>query len=117
MDEKENNNHLEEISNHQLITNENNISITITNTVTMDIVKNIKVTNSADCILKWFLSISFILLLLFTILWDLKRVQTLSEVIHNDHSTQWIDMNHSKLSDWYSPLDFCIMKLNNSNIF
>jgi hypothetical protein len=47
--------------------------------------------------------------LLAVLIWDLRRTQIISSVIHNDHSGLWMKMNDSSLSRWYTPYDLCLL--------
>lgn len=60
-------------------------------------------------IMSWALPILGTLTLLALIMWDMRKVQQLSIVIHDDHSGLWVDMNESLITDVYSPLSLCIL--------
>lgn len=47
--------------------------------------------------------------LLVVVVWDMNKVQQLSTVIHNDHSSLWMYMNESMISSLYSPMSLCIL--------
>lgn len=49
-------------------------------------------------------------MLLALIIWDMRKVQQLSIVIHDDHSDLWVDMNESLVSEVYTPLSLCVLK-------
>lgn len=57
----------------------------------------------------------FIFLLLLLI-WDMKMTSTLSEIIHDDHADRWEPMDSVGLSQWFSPLDLCMLKLDQENV-
>lgn len=66
--------------------------------------------------MKWTLFTVFISSLLLLILWDLKTVQTLSTIIHDDHADFWIDLNSSELSHWFNPMNLCLLKIDSPTI-
>jgi len=68
----------------------------------------------AKCGVK-FVMLIFVCSLFSVLIWDMHRVQELSEIIHDDHSNMWIDMNTSALRDWYTPLDICLLKIIDDN--
>jgi hypothetical protein len=47
--------------------------------------------------------------LLAILIWDLRRTQIISSVIHDDHSGLWMKMNDSSRSRWYTPYDLCLL--------
>jgi hypothetical protein len=47
--------------------------------------------------------------MLLIVVWDMNRVQQLSSVIHNDHSSMWVDMNRSTMERTYSPFALCVI--------
>ena len=71
---------------------------------------------AVEFISKWCLFVAFVGLLVFTIMWDLKRVQILSDVIHDDHANYWVDLDASSLSDWFTPFDLCMLRFKDENI-
>ena len=54
--------------------------------------------------------IILILFLFGILLWDLKRVKDISDVIHDDHHQLWKPMNSTQLSAWYSMKELCILE-------
>lgn len=58
----------------------------------------------------------FAVILVLIIIWDLKRVQEISEVIHDDHDEMWVHLNDSGIKQWLSPLDQCLLKINDADI-
>lgn len=56
---------------------------------------------------------TFLLLLL---IWDMKMTSTLSEIIHDDHADRWEPMDSDGLNRWFSPIDVCMLKLDQENV-
>ena len=54
--------------------------------------------------------------LLLLLIWDMKTTSILSEIIHDDHSDLWQQMNSSAIKKWLSPLDLCMLKIDRSNV-
>jgi hypothetical protein len=54
-------------------------------------------------------------LLVLLMMWDLHKAQMLSEIIHDDHVGNWVQMEPEELRQWYTPLDRCMLSLNESN--
>ena len=54
---------------------------------------------------------SFIMLLivLAIMMWDMKKVQTMSTIIHDDHRSLWVSMNSTVLKFWYNSYDLCVL--------
>ena len=61
------------------------------------------------------LVVLFVFLLLLLI-WDMKTTSILSEIIHDDHADLWQHMNTSIINKWLSPLDFCMLKIDQVNV-
>ena len=53
--------------------------------------------------------------LLVVLVWDLKTSSDLSEFVHDDHEDYWENMNTSKLAKWFSPLDLCMLQIDQPN--
>lgn len=51
-----------------------------------------------------------ILFLFVILLWDLKRVKDISDIIHDDHHQLWKQMNSTQLSTWYSMKELCLLE-------
>ena len=45
--------------------------------------------------------------ILAILLWDMRKVKMLSDVIHDDHRSKFVIMNESSLHSWYSSADLC----------
>ena len=45
----------------------------------------------------------------------MKKIQLLSIIIHDDHSSLWINMNYTLLNNWYSLYDVCLLNNYNRN--
>ena len=58
----------------------------------------------------------FVLSLCLVILWDMNKVHQLSEIIHDDHTDLWEQMNESSIASWFTPLDLCMLQINSSSI-
>ena len=54
---------------------------------------------------------SFIMLsiVLAIMMWDMKKVQTMSTIIHDDHRSLWVSMNSTILKFWYNSYDLCVL--------
>lgn len=54
---------------------------------------------------------SFIMLsiVLAIMMWDMKKVQTMSTIIHDDHRSLWVSMNSTVLKFWYNSYDLCVL--------
>lgn len=50
--------------------------------------------------------------LLMVVLWDLREVHIMSEIIHDDHSGLWERMNDTAVKQWLTPLDLCLLGAN-----
>lgn len=48
-------------------------------------------------------------LVLAIVMWDMKKVQTMSTIIHDDHRSLWISMNSTVLKFWYNSYDLCVL--------
>lgn len=66
--------------------------------------------------LKAWIPYFFVLTLLCIIVWDIRKVHEISEIIHDDHISYWVPMNESLLSRWYTPLDLCMMEMNRTDM-
>ena len=53
--------------------------------------------------------------LLVVLVWDLKTSSDLSEFVHDDHEDYCENMNTSKLAKWFSPLDLCMLQIDEPN--
>ena len=53
--------------------------------------------------------------LLVILVWDLKTSSDLSEFVHDDHEDYWENMNTTKLAKWFSPLDLCMLQIDQPN--
>jgi hypothetical protein len=42
-------------------------------------------------------------------MWDMKKVQTMSTIIHDDHRSLWVSMNSTILKFWYNSYDLCVL--------
>lgn len=60
--------------------------------------------------------VSFIIVLALIMIWDMNKMYQISEMIHDDHNSLWEPMNDTSLRTWWSPLDICLLKMNDSNI-
>lgn len=58
----------------------------------------------------------FMGLLMLILIWDMKKMHQISEVIHDDHNSLWERMNDSSVRSWWSPLDLCLLKMNDSRM-
>lgn len=74
------------------------------------------ITSSIRMLINWILFFVFVSSLLLLIIWDLKTVQTLSAIIHDDHADFWVTLNTSEMSSWYTPMDLCILQSNSTII-
>lgn len=45
----------------------------------------------------------------------MRKVQEMSEVIHDDHTGMWEQMNPTQQRQWLTPLDLCMLQANSSN--
>ena len=54
--------------------------------------------------------------LLLLLIWDMKTTSILSEIIHDDHADLWQHMNTSIIKKWLSPLDLCMMKIDQVDV-
>lgn len=43
------------------------------------------------------------------LLWDMRKVHMLSEIIHDDHTNHWMQIDNAALKWWLSPLDICML--------
>ena len=50
-----------------------------------------------------------LMLVLAIVMWDMKKVQTMSTIIHDDHRSLWISMNSTVLKFWYNSYDLCVL--------
>lgn len=64
---------------------------------------------------KRFLTFVFTIFLFGVLLWDMKKVQQMSILIHDDHSDLWYQMNDSYLEQWFNPVDICMIKMNDTS--
>jgi len=62
---------------------------------------------------------SFIMLsmILFIMMWDMKKVQRMSTIIHDDHRSLWVRMNSTVLRYWYNSYDLCLLSSKGSVIY
>jgi hypothetical protein len=58
----------------------------------------------------------FIIVLTLIMIWDMNKVYNISEMIHDDHNDLWEPMNETALRSWWSPLDICLLKMNDSSL-
>lgn len=50
---------------------------------------------------------------LFAVLvWDMRKVHMLSEIIHDDHSNHWMQVDNAALKWWLSPSDICMLNVS-----
>jgi hypothetical protein len=56
-----------------------------------------------------------LVVLCWIIVWDMRKVQELSVVIHDDHTGMWEPMNVTQQRQWLTPLDLCMLQVNSSN--
>lgn len=52
----------------------------------------------------------FITMLMSIVVWDMRKVAMISEVIHDDHTELWEHVNDTSLKQWLSPLDLCLLQ-------
>jgi hypothetical protein len=52
----------------------------------------------------------FITMLMSVVVWDMRRVREMSEIIHDDRTDLWEHMNDTSLRQWLSPLDLCLLQ-------
>lgn len=45
------------------------------------------------------------------LLWDLRKVHMMSEIIHDDHTSHWMVMGLSEVRHWLSPVDICMLNV------
>lgn len=65
---------------------------------------------------KLVIPIMLFIFLLMLLIWDLKTTSILSEIIHDDHSDKWEPMDQGVLQRWFSPIDLCMLKLNETGV-
>jgi hypothetical protein len=65
--------------------------------------------------LKRFLTLIFTIFLFSVLLWDMKKVQEMSILIHDDHTNLWYQMNDTLLEKWFNPSDICMIKMNDTS--
>ena len=53
--------------------------------------------------------------LLGIIVWDMRTVQEMSVLIHDDHTDLWEQMNATVMSQYLTPLDLCMLQINASD--
>ena len=63
---------------------------------------------------KWFFFMFLFVCLMLTLLWDMQSLHSLSVSIHDDHSSFWIDLHQNQLDQWYTPLDKCLLLINDT---
>eukprot|EP01036_Dinobryon_divergens_P022067 gene22067-30301_t len=54
--------------------------------------------------------------LLFLVIWDMRKVHEMSELIHDDHTSEWEKMNSSSLNKWLTPLDICMLQVSSPDV-
>lgn len=53
---------------------------------------------------------------LFAVLvWDMRKVHMLSEIIHDDHTNHWMQVDNAALKWWLSPSDICMLNVSDPN--
>jgi hypothetical protein len=62
------------------------------------------------------LPIGFVALLLAIIIWDMSKMHEMSEIIHDDHTDLWEQMNSTAVSQWFTPLDQCMLGIKDSSV-
>lgn len=58
----------------------------------------------------------FMTLFSLIMVWDMKKMHDMSEVIHDDHTSMWERMNDTMIRSFWSPLDICMLKNNDSKV-
>lgn len=71
--------------------------------------------NSRSNVQKVLIFCAVLSLLVILLIWDMRQVQQMSEIIHNDKTNLWVRLNNSQIKEWLSPLDICMMKLDDSD--
>ena len=57
--------------------------------------------------------IVFLFSALFSVLlWDLHKVHEMSIIIHDDHTSHWIQMRPTDLTKWFTPVDICMLNVS-----
>lgn len=64
-----------------------------------------------------FVLLSLSLLFLSIILWVLRDTARLSKEMHDDHASFWVPLEIKDLSQWYSPLDVCLLSAPSFGLF
>lgn len=54
--------------------------------------------------------------LLGLMVWDLREVQIMSAIIHDDHTGLWSHINSTVLAKWLTQMDICLLNANDSAI-
>lgn len=58
----------------------------------------------------------FMTLFSLIMVWDMKKMHDMSEVIHDDHTSMWEKMNDTMIRSFWSPLDLCMLTNNDSKV-
>lgn len=62
----------------------------------------------------YLIPVFFLLCIFGLLLWDMKKVQSLSKLIHDDHVDHWEYIEDESVHGWHSPLDHCMLNLSES---
>jgi hypothetical protein len=60
----------------------------------------------------WVAPISFFGFLLALLVWDMKKVQMMSQRIHDDHLDNWEEIHNKVNSKWLSAVDLCMLNIS-----
>ena len=65
---------------------------------------------------KMLVPVVLFIFLLMLLVWDMKTTSILSDIIHDDHTNLWEKMDATMLAKWLSPLDLCMLKIDQKNM-